>query len=156
MTLFIGNVTKQKRIIQFRINGGGMQTIEVEAGQQVPFNGDQGMAEKLVLEHHMVSATEMDGVKAKIAFVYSFDKPIYADILNGGIFQNDDAIVAQAEESFKANALTAQAANNEILKQAGKKRVNKTSFTIVEGQDPDAAPQAIAPIASTVEVQDHV
>ena len=137
-TLYIGNPTRQKRIIQYRDHLNMRQDLVIAAGRQIELH-DKSKAEidTLVIGHDIIPSDQYEPVRGTvIAFVYSIDKPLSESILRGVVEKNDNESEAAAAAKFEAAVMQTNVLVNETAQAHDKGgKVRKTSTKVQELSD---------------------
>ncbi|MEY3760481.1 MAG: hypothetical protein RIR39_1972 [Pseudomonadota bacterium] len=138
--LFIGNVTRQSRIIQFRHEGGSVQQLEIGKGQQVVIDESKENLDRIIIEHNLVPATQWEGIGNPCAFVYEIGKAISENTLRGVIEQNDQEVEKDTLEMIEGTAHAVNVTLKETARKNGQgSKVGKTAVSIVEKSDSDSS-----------------
>ena len=137
-TLYIGNPTRQKRIIQYRDHLNMRQDLVIAAGRQIELNDmSKEEIDTLVIGHDIIPSDQYEPVRGTvIAFVYSIDKPLSESILRGVVEKNDSESEAVAAAKFEAAVMQTNVLVNETAQAHDKGgKVRKTSTKVQELSD---------------------
>jgi len=137
-TLYIGNPTRQKRIIQYRDHFNMKQDLVIAAGRQVGLTDlSKEEIDKIVIGHGVIPSDQYEPVRGTvIGFVYSIDKPLSESILRGVIEKND----SESELASIAKMEAAVVETNDLVNRTAQEydrggKVRKTSTKVQELSD---------------------
>jgi len=137
-TLYIGNPTRQRRIIQYRDLNSMKQNLVISAGRQVNLPDlSKEEIDAIVVGHDIIPSTQYEPVRGTvIAFVYSIDKPLSESLLRGVIEKNE----TESELAYIAKMEAAVAQTNDLVNETARAhdkggKVRKTSTKIQELSD---------------------
>lgn len=137
-TLYIGNPTRQRRIIQHRNNLGMRDDLVINAGSQIQIDDlSKEEIDSIVIGHDIIPSDQYEPLKGVvIAFVYSIDKPLSESILRGVAEKND----TESELASIAKMEAAVAQTNDLVNRTAQQhdrggKVRKTSTKVVEQSD---------------------
>ena len=137
-TLYIGNPTRQKRIIQYRDHLNMRQDLVIAAGRQIELNDmSKEEIDTLVIGHDIIPSDQYEPVRGTvIAFVYSIDKPLSESILRGVVEKNDNESEAVAAAKFEAAVMQTNDLVNRTAQEHDRGgKVRKTSTKVQELSD---------------------
>jgi hypothetical protein len=137
-TLYIGNPTRQKRIIQYRDHLNMRQDLVIAAGRQIELNDmSKEEIDALVIGHDIIPSDQYEPVRGTvIAFVYLINKPLSESILRGVVEKNDTESEAAAAAKFEAAVMQTNVLVNETAQAHDKGgKVRKTSTKVQELSD---------------------
>lgn len=137
-TLYIGNPTRQKRVIQHRNSYGMKNDLVIHAGRQVELiDLSKEEIDAIVVPHQIIPSDQYEPVRGTvIAFVYSINKPLSESILRGVVEKND----AESEQASIAKMEAAVAQTNVLVNETAQAhdrggKVRKTSTKVQELSD---------------------
>lgn len=137
-TLYIGNPTRQKRIIQYRDHLNMRQDLVIAAGRQIELKEmSKEEIDALIIGHGIIPSDQYEPVHGTvIAFVYSINKPLSESILRGVVEKNDSESEAAAAAKFEAAVMQTNVLVNETAQAHDKGgKVRKTSIKVQELSD---------------------
>ena len=140
--LYIGNPTRQKRIIQHRNSLGMKNDLVIHAGRQIELNDlSQDEIDSIIVPHEIIPSNQYEPVRGNIiAFVYSIDKPLSESILRGVVEKNDSESEELSDSRMEAAVAQTNILLNETAQAHDKGGKIKKSVTRVSQEDDNSNP----------------
>ena len=147
MKLYIGNCSKQRRELYYRIPGDNPhyphKRLDILPGQQgvIPYEFNKIEAEEFLRPHLMygwVDAKTLSQGHSFVGVCYSFDKPISENLLSYTIESNDGHLDDAAKEELKRFA----ASNEALLDSDPNAPIKQIDVCVEDTQSAPDAPDA--------------